>query len=544
MKMLLFIFLGSALIGSTGMASKEVGNGGDVVTCRNSSGVIQSIELLDFYEERVIRQNPIRLDPAKSVEENFKLLVDRLDSVNAEIMKKSFLTFEKEVLFLDSVELIDIPDSDHIVIPANCKIEQIVIQKEPSLVNPKRYTINLELWNRLGTVDKAGLIAHELIYKRLIGSYIQDANSIPVRYLNGTLASDSYQLLPLKTAISVLKSVNISFMKIRDFVVNIVTLTFYDGEAQFRARVQSNATIVLSPYFSIDIGVVEPEASIVLHTSKDFSKVHLVKVPNNYILKNKPFWSSEFGQIDIVDKQMNGGLYDDLVFSLDDLGKLKLMETKMSTVFILKKAQFNTANCMYIEFVNNDVSCQVPQMNYEPQFGFILHEDGTISKFGYGYLVFIHDASGKLNTVRIRSDAPTQNEEKFYVRDVKSLDGSEIFVGFSQNGYLSFALKIKPNELVRFKNGYYLGGGSIESGTLLNLQKYPDFIIHWSAENVIEFYENGILKKGTVILKKDSNGDTIPVQLEDIDGNKVNLKSNMKIELNEHGKLTSYTAKP
>lgn len=45
------------------------------------------------------------------------------------------------------------------------RLRIILIQKDPQFPSEKRYSINLDLWNRLDGVNRAGMIMHEILYR-------------------------------------------------------------------------------------------------------------------------------------------------------------------------------------------------------------------------------------------------------------------------------------------------------------------------------------------------------------------------------------------
>jgi len=194
----LFIYLLLGVLAATAHAEGGlVGNGGDVVVCRNSDNSIRSIELLDFYEARIQRGQTINLNPELSVDENIAIYLERLGS--RDVYQKNqvealYNSFNKEANFLPGVELVDVSDSNHIAFPAGCKVEQIAIQRIPQYPKEKRYTINKDLWDQLSNSDRAGLIIHEIIYRSSVDTK-SEVNSIPTRYFNSIIASDDLKLL-------------------------------------------------------------------------------------------------------------------------------------------------------------------------------------------------------------------------------------------------------------------------------------------------------------------------------------------------------------
>ena len=137
----ILLFAGLAQARPTSVDNKEVGNGGDVVVCRDVQKQITSIELLDYYEARELRQiqiNTIPLSSQMASSEAIKALViqtlDRLETLNPNRRDKYKIyldTFFDEALFVKGKTLTDIPDSSHLFLPLGCQIEQIAIQLTP-----------------------------------------------------------------------------------------------------------------------------------------------------------------------------------------------------------------------------------------------------------------------------------------------------------------------------------------------------------------------------------------------------------------------------
>jgi hypothetical protein len=190
----------------------NAGNGGDGVVCVQPDGT-KTVELLDFYEARTQLQGNSpsgmlapQVPSGLSVEQIVKLFIGRLAKVSpnrAQEYQKKADAFLKDIpeanplkpitaTFIPNAKLEDIPDSEHIVIPDNCKIEQVAIQKDlPLRKREFLYTIDKDYWDLMvdGNVSKAGLILHEVIYGEAIA--LGQPNSIPTRYLTALIAADA-----------------------------------------------------------------------------------------------------------------------------------------------------------------------------------------------------------------------------------------------------------------------------------------------------------------------------------------------------------------
>lgn len=229
-KLLVCVLLG--LMTSAAMAEGGlVGNGGDVVVCRNSDNSIKFIELLDFYEARIQRGQIIKLNPELSVDDNIAIYLERIgarDAYQKNQIESLYKSFHQEANFLAGVELVDISDSGHVAFPAGCKVEQIAIQRIPLYPKEKRYTINKDLWDQLSSSDRAGLVIHEIIYRNSIDTKTE-VNSIPTRYFNSILASDDLKSLKPSEYFDLLKQNFIKRASWGDWIVK-TSDCFFENE--------------------------------------------------------------------------------------------------------------------------------------------------------------------------------------------------------------------------------------------------------------------------------------------------------------------------
>ncbi|MGZ3790382.1 MAG: hypothetical protein ACXVLQ_17755 [Bacteriovorax sp.] len=191
------MFLMALLSSMPSHAGNDVGNGGNIVTCFNTQGQFKSIELLDFYEARTMRDIQTDLGPSnQSLDQVMTILLSRLAERNptrAAHYQDWYSTFFKDAKLLSGIELIEIPDSHHVAVPVGCKVQQIVNQRNPEFPEDKRYTINKDLWDMLDGPGKAGLVLHELIYREAIEGGATESTT--VRYLNSLLASNHFRNL-------------------------------------------------------------------------------------------------------------------------------------------------------------------------------------------------------------------------------------------------------------------------------------------------------------------------------------------------------------
>jgi hypothetical protein len=170
------------------------GNGGDAVVCRTGDGSIRSAELLDFYEAKVQRGFGQDLGNAGlTALEKVDYVLSRLARYSperAERYRVQAHAFFENAKFVRGIDLVDIPDSEHMIFPRGCAVEQIVIQKKPELPQDKLYLVNADLWDRLSKNHQAGLILHEVIYTEAME--FDHPDSRRVRYFNSVMSSSGF----------------------------------------------------------------------------------------------------------------------------------------------------------------------------------------------------------------------------------------------------------------------------------------------------------------------------------------------------------------
>ncbi|MBC7421484.1 MAG: hypothetical protein H7328_12225 [Bdellovibrio sp.] len=184
---------------STFAGIRDVGNGGEVIVCRDAKNNIISAEVLDSFESRTLRGHNVSLGaPGVSVEEKVLVALGRdaaLDSPRAARYIKWYRHFDAGITWRDT-PLPATPDVDPSLIPKGCNIEQIAIQRNTAK-NIVWYeygpavTINTALWSALDNDQKAVLILHEIFYHEALFSELISAE--PIRYLNSLYFADMIQ---------------------------------------------------------------------------------------------------------------------------------------------------------------------------------------------------------------------------------------------------------------------------------------------------------------------------------------------------------------
>ncbi len=177
-KKMLFFGLVTLALSSYAHSGGVDGGGGKSVVCRDADGKITSAEVLDLYEGRV----QYGLQPIVSedvVEEQTGKVVMMLSKGRGEALKNTLMStvsyiMQEKVILPDGTELLPVDDSYHVVVPKNCRVEQLA-----NFTSQNQVLINGEIWRRLDNTNKAALIIHEAIYKvfRMYGA----TNSIRAR---------------------------------------------------------------------------------------------------------------------------------------------------------------------------------------------------------------------------------------------------------------------------------------------------------------------------------------------------------------------------
>jgi hypothetical protein len=171
-----------------------VGNGGGTVVCRKSNQSIKSVEVLDFYEARTIRNVNLDIQTLPGDwRAKAKAIVARVEAkseLRFQLYSSWLASFESEDKILTDVQFSTVPDAGYIGVPEGCEFEQAAIQRQPMFSGDARYYINAELWNAMDDTQKAGLVLHEIIYREAIG-YGQ-TDSIRSRYMTGLYSSKDF----------------------------------------------------------------------------------------------------------------------------------------------------------------------------------------------------------------------------------------------------------------------------------------------------------------------------------------------------------------
>lgn len=214
----------------TAQAGGSVGNGGDVVVCQARGGV--TVETLDLYEARTLRGlTPSLGDPKLSWQDKFALALARLEKVDpyrAAHYRDRVQQFTSEASFIPHIQLTDIPDSQQVLLPAQCSIAQIAVQKPPQFPGDPYYVISKDLWDQLDSENQAALVMHEIVYREAIE--FGHTNSISARYFNSLILSDRLAAVTLNDYIHLLYRLPFKSATVRQLEINLEA----NDEAEFQ----------------------------------------------------------------------------------------------------------------------------------------------------------------------------------------------------------------------------------------------------------------------------------------------------------------------
>lgn len=181
---LIAVLISSASFGQDRLANGNgVGNGGDVVTCKNS------IEILDFTEAKILKRFKL-IESPQSIKflEVAKLRLLKLKPLDSRLFNqydKVLRMIESRWKLIDNASFRDVPDSFEIALPEGCHLEQLAIQQE--IEGKTQIHISKKLWDQLNPLNQAGLLLHEIIYEHFIA--LGEKNSIKARKFNAFLFS-------------------------------------------------------------------------------------------------------------------------------------------------------------------------------------------------------------------------------------------------------------------------------------------------------------------------------------------------------------------
>jgi hypothetical protein len=204
-------------------AGDRKGNGADLVVCPDK------VTLLDFYESDLQEFN------WKGTEQELVIFlmnkISKLSPGRFNNYNDMVNSFYNESNFVKESELGPIADSGNIKkpLPAECNLVQGVIQKHIIFGNEKRYLINKVQWDKLNTINKAGIIFHELVYREL-----QSLESSKIRHFNYWLFSTGLDGVDSNEFYVNLKAADFKWTYLYGYPMDVQKLIFDNGPVRSR----------------------------------------------------------------------------------------------------------------------------------------------------------------------------------------------------------------------------------------------------------------------------------------------------------------------
>lgn len=182
------------------------GNAGFVLACVGKKPVV-----LDLHENSTRQIGEIQFSSQTSVLAKALDIIGRLearDMGRAAQYKSWALSFFDEVQWVREAAFHQTPDLGMVIIPNGCRLEQVVFQRNPSILNKTRYLIDENLWNQLDSDNQAALVVHEVIYREFMNSATKELASERIRIFNLALHTDILVNLGLPEYISLLQELH------------------------------------------------------------------------------------------------------------------------------------------------------------------------------------------------------------------------------------------------------------------------------------------------------------------------------------------------
>ncbi|UXR65881.1 hypothetical protein EZJ49_06420 [Bdellovibrio bacteriovorus] len=182
------------------------GNAGFVLACAGKKPVV-----LDLHENSTRQLGKIQFSSATTVTAKALDIISRLDSYDggrAAQYKSWALSFFNEAQWIHDAAFNQTPDLGMVIIPNDCRLEQVIFQRNPSVLNKTRYMIDENLWSQLDSDNQAALIVHEIIYREFMNSVTKELASERIRIFNLVAHTNALQGLTLPEYIALLQELH------------------------------------------------------------------------------------------------------------------------------------------------------------------------------------------------------------------------------------------------------------------------------------------------------------------------------------------------
>ncbi|AFY03316.1 hypothetical protein [Bdellovibrio bacteriovorus] len=184
------------------------GNAGFALFCTGKAPIV-----LDLYEVSTRDLGSILYSKAVTPVDKAVDLATRLEQVDparARQYREGAKDFMASAQFVNDLGIRQTPDLGLVTVPKDCTLEQVVFQRNPSILNKARYVVNANLWNQLDADNQAALILHEVIYREVINSTANELFSERVRLFNGIIHAHHMRSLMKKDYLKMLRELHLT----------------------------------------------------------------------------------------------------------------------------------------------------------------------------------------------------------------------------------------------------------------------------------------------------------------------------------------------
>lgn len=156
-----FLLLGLMAMGAiaNAQAGGVDGGGGKSIVCRDNSGIIQSAEILDLYEGRIMFGLNI-YESNEPMASQIKAALNAIPVNSRGLIEVYANQVQKNMKITPAgTQLLPIDDSFEVIAPKGCTAEQAA-----NYYNDKMILVSGDIWANLSETGKAALILHEAVY--------------------------------------------------------------------------------------------------------------------------------------------------------------------------------------------------------------------------------------------------------------------------------------------------------------------------------------------------------------------------------------------
>lgn len=270
----------SILFGMTSFAGQDRG-GGKGVVCRDAQNNVLTVELLDLWECRNLRQKTI-ISSSGNINTDMDLALNRTKYIFSEADQKVYDSLKfasinimnctdknKPCTFNNVVQVtgVDLPISNdslegNLHLPQGCKVEQIIgFEHSYSPI----WTLNMDLIEKMDAINLVSLSLHEGVYG-LLDTYGNEQNSERVRRVVGhVMSGGSFLLLADQIKKPYIQCKNAEAWPfgagglyfLQDSNVSYPKITAYSDSLRLSRLIDFNHTVITSADISTNVSVDE-----------------------------------------------------------------------------------------------------------------------------------------------------------------------------------------------------------------------------------------------------------------------------------------------